>query len=68
LLLQTGDTDLVRDVLRGHAPLIPTAAKIRNRIRLLESFRAATPEDLAALTDAVGAEKLFDAAIAPALL
>ena len=67
LLLQNGDDALVTDVLNGRRPLIQAAKSIRNRARLIEGFRVASPEDRAAFGHAVGVATLFDSAVAPSL-
>jgi len=67
LLLQNGDDALVTDVLNGRRPLIQAAKSIRNRAKLIEDFRRATPEDRVAFGAAVGVGVLFDSAVAPAL-
>ena len=67
LLLQNGDDDLVTDVLNGRRPLIQAAKSVRNRARLIEDFRVASPEDRAAFGHAVGVATLFDSAVAPSL-
>jgi hypothetical protein len=58
--------DLALAVLKGHEPLLRTATKIRNRVRLIAGFKKATPEDLIALTHAIGAATLLNTAIIPA--
>ena len=67
LLLQNCDDALVTDVLNGRRPLIQAAKSIRNRARLIQDFRAASPEDRAAFGHAVGVATLFDSAVAPSL-
>jgi hypothetical protein len=67
LLLQCGDDALVTDVLNGRQPLIRAANRVRNRAKLIEDFRQASPEDRAAFGHAVGVAALFDSAVAPSL-
>jgi hypothetical protein len=67
LLLQNGDDALVTDVLHGRRPLIQAAKSIRNRARLIEDFRQASPADRVAFGAAVGVGTLFDSAISPSL-
>ena len=67
LLLQNCDDAQVTDVLNGRRPLIQAAKSIRNRARLIEDFRAASPEDRAAFGHTVGVAALFDSAVAPSL-
>jgi len=67
LLLQNGDDALVTDVLNRRRPLIQAAKSVRNRARLIEDFRVASPEDRAAFGYAVGVATLFDSAVAPSL-
>ena len=66
-LLQSGDEKLIADVLRGRENLQAAAARVRGRVRLIESFKQASPEDRAAFGAAVGVANLFDASITPAL-
>ena len=48
--------------------LTAAAAAYRYRVRLIESFKKAGPEDRVALARMIGPTELFDAAIAPALV
>jgi hypothetical protein len=66
-ILQTGDPHLARDVLRGFEPLLQTAAEIRNRVQLIETFKSASVEDRIAFAQTVGVEMLFNDVVAPAL-
>jgi hypothetical protein len=40
---------------------------VRGRVKLVDAFKNATPEDRVALAHAIGPTELFDTAIAPAL-
>jgi len=67
VILVSESPELAIDVLRGRQTLLKAAKKVRNRARLIESFKAATPEDRIALGHAVGVGTLFDTMIVPAL-
>jgi hypothetical protein len=53
-------------VLAGRETLFRAASRVRGRVKLIETFRAATADDRVALGRVIGATQLFDAAIAPA--
>jgi hypothetical protein len=67
LILQSENAILAAYVLSGRETLSGGAKAVRGRVRLVEAFKAASPEDRVGLGQAVGASVLFDAAIAPAL-
>jgi hypothetical protein len=67
VVLQSGDKTLLAQVLGGHVSLTAAAEAFRRRVRLIESFRAASPADRAALGIAIGADQLFTDVVAPAL-
>ena len=67
IILQSGDSKLVSDVLNGYRPLLKAANRVRGQAKLIEDFRAATAEDRAAFGRAVGVATVFDTAIAPSL-
>jgi hypothetical protein len=67
LILQSENAILAAYVLSGGETLSGGAKAVRGRVRLVEAFKAASPEDRVGLGHAVGASVLFDAAIAPAL-
>ena len=58
---------IIDAVLDGRVSLLDAANSMRKRTRLIEAYREATPGDLAAFVDAVGVNRVFDEAIAPAL-
>ncbi len=68
VILESQDQALLRVVLSGQITLIPAAATVRRRVRLIESFKAASPDDLVELGRAIGPATLFDSLVAPALL
>ena len=65
-VIATGDTALLRAVLRGHVPVLLAGERAKKLIRLLKAYQAATPATKAAFCKLVGQEKLFDELIAPA--
>jgi hypothetical protein len=66
-ILHTEDVTLAASVLAGRESLFRAASRVRGRVKLIETFRAATAADRVALGRVIGATQLFDAAIAPAL-
>jgi hypothetical protein len=68
IVLQSGDEALRAQVLNGQLSLTCAAAKARRRVRLIQSFKAASLTDRAALGRAVGADELFDSVISPILI
>jgi hypothetical protein len=67
VVLQVGDENLILDIMAGRESLTHAAARLRRRVKLIESFKAATPDDKAAFGRAVGTAELFDSTIVPAL-
>jgi hypothetical protein len=67
IVWQSGDKALIEAVCTGRMSLTAAAAAYRYRVRLIQSFKKAGPEDRVALAHAIGPTELFDAAIAPAL-
>lgn len=67
IILQNGDENLAADVLQGFEPLSRAADKVRGRVKLVEAFKSATPDDRIAFARVIGPTELFEAAIEPAL-
>ena len=67
VILQSENPDLVLDILVGRRTLLEAAKSVRNRAKLIKSFKAATPEDRIALGHVVGVSTIFDTTIVPAL-
>jgi thioredoxin-like negative regulator of GroEL len=67
IVLQNGDEGLAASVLKGWEPLSRAADKVRARVKLVEAFNSATPDDRVAFARAIGPTELFEAAIEPAL-
>jgi hypothetical protein len=65
-VIATGDTALLRAVLRGHVPVLLAGERAKKLIRLLKAYQAATPATKAAFCKLVGQEKLFDELVVPA--
>jgi hypothetical protein len=66
-VIQNGNQDLVQQVLRGWEPLSRAADKVRGRVKLIEAFETATPDDRIAFARAIGPTELFDNVISLAL-
>ena len=66
-MLQSGDQALLAQMLAGRVSLSAAAAKLRRRVRLIESFKAASADDRAALGRMAGTATVFDDVIMPAL-
>jgi hypothetical protein len=67
-LIRAEDASLDWRVRHGRIPLRKAAAGVKKRAALIKAYREAAPEDLTALVRAVGAERMFDQAITPALV
>ena len=67
IILQNGDENLAADVLQGWESLSRAADKVRGRVKLVEAFKSATPDDRIAFARVIGPTELFEAAIEPAL-
>ena len=67
IVLQNGDEGLAASVLKGWESLSRAADKVRGRVKLIEAFKSATPDDRVAFARAIGPTELFEAAIEPAL-
>jgi hypothetical protein len=64
VILESQDQALLRVVLSGQIALMPAAGTVRRRVRLIESFKAASPADRVALSRAVGPDAVFDSVMA----
>lgn len=67
IILQNGDENLAANVLQGRESLSRAADKVRGRVKLVEAFKSATPDDRIAFARVIGPTELFEAAIAPAI-
>jgi hypothetical protein len=67
IVLQSGDEALRAQVLNGQLSLTRAAAKARRRVRLIQSFKAASLTDRAALGRAVGVAEVFDSVVSPSI-
>jgi hypothetical protein len=67
LIIQTGDAELITDVLTGRRPLLATAAEVRNRALLMEAFRTCDQADIVAAARMLGPEAIFDQMVVPVL-
>ena len=67
IILESGDENLAADVLQGWESLSRAADKVRGRVKLVEAFKSATPDDRIAFARVIGPTELFEAAVAPAL-
>ena len=59
-VIATGDTALLRAVLRGHVPVRAAGEQAKKFNRLVVAYLEATSATKAAFRDLVGQEKLFD--------
>jgi hypothetical protein len=66
-VLQAEHPALLADVLAGRKSLLEVAAKVRGRANLIKAYRRATLGDPAAFGSTVGADRVFDETIVPAL-
>jgi hypothetical protein len=66
-IIQSEDHELADRVLIGEAPVLATARALTRRAKLMDGFRQAAPEDLAAFGRTVGAGTIFDGIVIPAL-
>jgi hypothetical protein len=67
VILESEDTVITTAVLNGQISLTAAAGQLRRRVRLFESFKAASAEDRAALGRLAGTATVFDDVIMPAL-
>ena len=67
IIQQNGDENLAADVLQGRESLLRAADKVRGRVKLVEAFKNATPDDRIAFARVIGPTELFEAAVAPAI-
>jgi hypothetical protein len=66
-LLRAQDAALTDRVNDGDVRLLDAAASVRRRVKLVEAFRDAAPDDLAAFARTIGPGVLFDSAISPVI-
>jgi hypothetical protein len=66
-LIEADDPPLAARVRSGDVPLLEAAVTVKKRVQLLKAYRAADPEDLAALARVVGPAAVFDSVVLPAL-
>ncbi len=66
-ILKADDIRLVRRVLKGHEPLLATAASITNAVALTETFRKASGAERALFGRWAGPAEVFDTAVVTAL-
>jgi hypothetical protein len=67
VLIKSENADLLSRVLKGHAPLLATAAQAQRVANLVSAYRQAQPDDLVELGRTVGAEAVFGNVIEPAI-
>jgi len=67
IIVESGDELLAADVLQGWETLSRAADMVRGRVKLVEAFKSATPDDRIAFARVIGPTELFEAAIEPAL-
>jgi hypothetical protein len=67
VLIRSEDGSLLRKVMCGDTPILQAAAIVRTRSKLIAAFRKASLADRVALVKTIGAEKVFDETLAPAL-
>ena len=60
IVLEAGDAALLAQVLAGRVALTAAADTARRRVRLAESFKAASAEDRAEFVRIVGPDVLFN--------
>jgi hypothetical protein len=66
-LLQAEDVSLMTRVLRGQIPLLDAAQAAKERARLITSYRNASAEARAGFGRAIGADRVFDTVVSPAI-
>jgi hypothetical protein len=66
-ILKSEDWSTFNKAMRGDLPILQAAAIVRTRSRLVDAFRKASFADRVALVKTIGAEKVFDEALVPAL-
>lgn len=66
-ILKAEDANLVTHVTRGSDPLVPAAARVKKRVKVITAIRGASPEDLVAAAKTIGLDAVFDRMLAPAL-
>jgi len=67
VLTNSGDAELLRDVLSGHIGLLEAARRVKPVARLIAAYREATVADRVAFARAIGPTVLFDDALVPAI-
>jgi len=67
-VLQAEDLALKAKILNGQVSLLEGAAQVHRRAALLAAYRDAGAADLVALGRVVGAEKIFDGVVVPAVV
>ena len=67
IILESGDELLAVEVLQGWESLSRAADKVRGRVKLIQAFESATPDDRIALVRKIGPDALFEAVIERAL-
>ena len=66
-LYEADDINLMIDVRLGRQSLLAAAAKARRRVKLIEAYEQASPDDRKALGETVGVGAIWDETIAPTL-
>ena len=66
-ILQCQDAELIAATVRGEKPLLSTARAICSRAALIDSYRAASEDDLIAFGRTIGPGDVFDRAVMAAL-
>ena len=67
VLTNSGDAELLRDVLSGHIGLLEAARRVKPVARLIAAYREATVADRVAFARAIGPTVVFDDALVPAI-
>ena len=67
IIVESGDELLAADVLQGWETLSRAADTVRGRVKLIQAFESATPDDRIAFARVIGPDALFEAAVAPAI-
>jgi hypothetical protein len=67
VIIKSGDTTLLNEVLSGRVPVVAAATQVRGLAKLLQMFATVSTKTKAEFGAKVGIDHLFDSAIAPNL-
>jgi hypothetical protein len=67
ILQQSGDLDLIEQVLNGSRGLLEAARSVERVAKLIGAYKSTSPAERASFGKAIGVADLFDQAVAPSL-